>query len=239
MPSNLRIWEGGIGRTTDRERGESYAQGEMRSRESSFPGSRLGKNSKTGPLAKNCGRTRLCLPKSAAAARNRHRAARSQTRPWAAAEPVLPAAEREPSGSSEPEEVLRSSQPAGGQQGQRGRERRTTEPEHNTTELAHNRTEPERSRSAAAGAAERSRSGPGQHSHKGPGHRSHNRTNGDGNDGSSHIRSRTHIPQNGGRRGQCPYLQPRETLRPQWPESTSCEASAISSSCGTLVTRTL
>jgi hypothetical protein len=196
------------------------------------------KMTKKRARANVCGEPVFVLAKSSAATRNRHGTAPRQTRPSASAEPVLPAAEQERPGArqqpAEEEPLLHREFRTGPEH----RSRRTG-PAHSKREPEHNMTAPERNTTARGPA--RSKWEPA-HSNSGPEHRNHSPSGDDGGDDGIHMqpRTRTHPrsrTRDGGRE-QCSSLRAREWIRPQRPESTTYETSVISSTCGTLETRT-
>ena len=102
----------------------------------------------------------------------------------------------------------------------------------NTTEPGHSKKEPEPEHCNRSSSQERrSHSFPSELRNRSP-------CGGDGDDRIRHIHSRSHNHHRGGGHKHCPDRRPGERLRPRRPESTSYETSAISSTCGTLETRT-
>jgi len=184
-----------------------------------------------------CGEPVFVLAKSFAATRKRHGVAPHQTRPSASAEPVLPAAEQERPGARQ---QPAAEEPLLHREFRTGPEHRRKGPAHSKREPEHNMMVPERNTTAREPA--HSNSGPERHIRRSRGN--HSPSGDDGGDG-IHTRPRIHIhphsrsrTRDGGALGQCPSLRARERIQPQWPESTSYETSVISSTCGTLETRT-
>jgi hypothetical protein len=180
-----------------------------------------------------CGEPVFVLAKSSAATRNRHGIAPRQTRPSASAEPVLPAAEQErPGAPQQPAEE----EPLLHREFRTGPEHRRTGPAHSKTEPEHNMMVPERNTTARGPEPAHSNSGPEHRSRRSRGN--HSPSGDDGADDGIHMQPRTRTRTRDGGREQCPSPRPRERIRPQRPESTTYETSVISSTCGTLETRT-